>query len=122
MSSSLFDKLRGLKQRTWRRRHPRYRADFPLKATALRDDGYTEILGRSSDIGLGGLGTVLNGEVPAGEVVSLEMRLSPSLHPMAVRAIVRYRRGFTHGFEFLGLSNEHRVAIEDFCAALKRVD
>jgi hypothetical protein len=119
MSSPLLDKVRRLKQKSWRRRHPRYRADFPVKATALREDGYAEIQGRCSDIGQGGIGTVLNGEVPSGEVVSLELHLPSSSKSLAVRAIVRYQKGFVHGLEFLGLSNEQQLAINTFCTGLE---
>jgi hypothetical protein len=51
MSSASLKKILRLKQRGWRRRHQRYRADFPLKATVLRDKGYLEIQGRCGDIG-----------------------------------------------------------------------
>jgi c-di-GMP-binding flagellar brake protein YcgR len=122
MSAPLLDKVRRLKQKSWRRRHPRYRADFPLKATALREDGYAEIQGRCSDIGQGGMGTVLNGEVPPGEVVSLELQLPSSLKSLAVRAIVRYQKGFVHGLEFLGLSDEQQLAINSFCTGLEPSD
>ena len=122
MSAPLLDKARRLKQKSWRRRHPRYRADFPLKATALREDGYAEIQGRCSDIGQGGMGTVLNGEVPPGEVVSLELQLPSSLKSLAIRAIVRYQKGFVHGLEFLGLSDEQQLAINSFCTGLEPSD
>ena len=122
MSSPLLDKVRRLKQKTWRRRHPRYRADFPLKATALREDGYAEIQGRCSDIGQGGMGTILNGEVPPGEVVSIEVQLPSSPKLLAVRAIVRYQKGFVHGLEFLGLSDEQQLAINSFCTGLEPSD
>jgi hypothetical protein len=122
MSTPLLDKVRRLKQKSWRRRHPRYRADFPLKATALGEDGYAEIQGRCSDIGQGGIGTILNGEVPSGEVVSLELHLPSSLKSLAVRAIVRYQKGFVHGLEFLGLSDEQQLAINTFCTGLEPSD
>jgi c-di-GMP-binding flagellar brake protein YcgR len=122
MSSPLLEKVRRLKQKGWRRRHPRYRADFPLKATALRDDGYTEIQGRCSDIGQGGIGAVLNGELPSGEVISLELHLPSSLKSLAIRAIVRYQKGFVHGLEFLGLSDEQQLAINAFCTGLEPSD
>ena len=122
MSTPLLEKVRRLKQKSWRRRHPRYRADFPLKATALRDDGYVEIQGRCSDIGQGGIGAVLNGKVPPGEVVSLELHLPSSLKSLAVRTIVRYQKGFVHGLEFLGLTDEQQMVINTFCTGLEPSD
>ncbi len=124
MSAPLIEKVRQLKQKqkTWRRRFSRHRADFPLKATSLREDGYAEIRGRCGDIGRGGMGTVLTAEVPAGEVVSVEFSLPSSAQSFAVRAIVRYRRGFMHGLEFLGLTPEQESDIAAFCANLETVD
>jgi len=124
MSVPLLEKVRRLKQKqkTWRRRFSRHRADFPLKATSLREDGYTEIRGRCGDIGKGGMGTVLTAEVDAGEVVSLEFSLPASSQSFAVRAIVRYRRGFVHGLEFLGLSSEQESEINAFCTNLEQLN
>jgi len=112
------EKVLQLKQRGWRRRHDRYRADFPLKASVLREEGYIEIQGRCADIGHGGMGTVLTAEVEKGEVLSLEFHLPFSTESFLVRAIVRYRRGFVHGLEFLGLSEEQQATIDAFCDGL----
>jgi c-di-GMP-binding flagellar brake protein YcgR len=122
MSVSLLPKARHFKQKNWRRRHSRHRADFPLKATSLREDGYADIRGRCSDIGTGGMGAVLTAEIPSGEVVSLEFSLPVCSQAFAVRAIVRYRRGFMHGMEFIGLSPEQQSDIHGFCASLEVVD
>jgi TonB family protein len=118
MSSQNLEKILQLKQRGWRRRYERYRADFPLKVTVLRDDGYLEIQGRCGDIGHGGMGAVFTAEVSKGEVVSLEFRFSASGEPLVIRSIVRYRRGFGHGLEFLGLSADQQAAIDAFCEGL----
>lgn len=116
MSGSLLENVQRLKQKGWRRRYPRYRVDFAVKFTALGDDGYAEIHGRCGDIGCGGMGVVLTGEIKPGEVVSIEFALPASLEPMSVRAIIRYQTGSAHGLEFLGLSNEQREAVERYCA------
>jgi hypothetical protein len=118
MSLSYLEKVLQLKQRGWRRRYPRHRADFPVKTTVLREEGYLEIQGRCGDIGHGGMGTVLTAEVAKGEVVSVEFRLPQSPEPFFVRAIVRYRKGFMHGLEFLGLSTDQQAMIDTFCEAL----
>ena len=92
--------------------------DFLLKATVLREVGYVEIAGRCGDIGDGGMGTVLTAQVAKGEVVALEFNLNASRAALIVHAIVRYRKGFVHGLEFLGLSPEQQAAIEAFCQSL----
>lgn len=117
MSSSYLEKNLQAKHRGWQRRHQRFRADFPLKATVLREQGYLDIQGRCGDIARGGMGAVLTEEAAKGEVLTLECQLAPSAEPLIVRAIVRYRKGFVHGLEFLGLTAEQQARIDAFCAA-----
>jgi|HubBroStandDraft_6_1064221.scaffolds.fasta_scaffold92050_2 hypothetical protein len=118
MKSAHQEKVQSSRQRGWHRRFQRHRSDFPVRAVLLREDGYTEILGRCGDIGHGGLGAVLTEEIPKDEVLSLELSLPECDKPIVVRAIVRYRKGFLHGFEFLGLAAEQQSAVDAFCAAL----
>lgn len=119
MSASSVDKVLRAKQKGWRRRYPRYRANFPLTASAFREDGYQVLQGRCSDIGRGGMGVVLTPPAHASEVVSLEFPLPNHPMPLALRAIVRYRKGFSHGVEFLGITSEQQSIIEEFCATLE---
>lgn len=118
MSASSIEKALQAKQRSWKRRYERYRTDFPVKATVLRDSGYQDLEGRCGDIGHGGMGAVFNAECVKGEVISLEFRLPRAAEILSVRSIVRYRRGFLHGLEFLGLTDEQKYQIEDFCSQL----
>ncbi len=122
MSSSFIEKELRAKQRSWRRRHKRYRTDFPVKASLLGEEGYQEIEGRCGDIGHGGMGTVLNTKVAKGEVISLQFCLKNQSEAMVVRAIVRYHRGFVHGLEFLGLTAEQQSIIDAFCSGLAPVE
>jgi hypothetical protein len=118
MSSFSLEKALHAKQQGWKRRHERYRTDFPLKATVLREEGYAELQGRCGDIGRGGIGAVFTAECGKGEVISLEFLLPPGTEPLCLRSIVRYRRGFLHGLEFLGLTEEQRQAIDSYCSTL----
>ncbi len=47
------------------------------------------------------MGAVLAGELPATELVGLEFTLPGHKDPLRMRAAVRFRHGFHHGFEFL---------------------
>jgi len=118
MSTSSLEKALQAKQRGWKRRHERYRTDFPVKATVLRDSGYEGLAGRCGDIGHGGMGVVFNAECVKGEVLSLEFSLPLAAEILSVRSIVRYHRGFLHGLEFLGLTGEQQEAIDAFCNQL----
>ena len=118
MSASSLEKALQAKQRGWKRRYERYRTDFPVNATVLRESGYQDLAGRCGDIGHGGMGAVFNAECVKGEVISLEFRLPNVTEVLNVRSIVRYRKGFLHGLEFLGLTDEQRQEIEAFCSQL----
>jgi PilZ domain len=118
MTSSYPQKPATRKPRDWQRRYQRHRADFPLHASLLRENGYVQLSGRCGDLGHGGMGAVLTAEVAKDEVLSLEISLPGLPAPLLVRAIVRYSKGLLHGFEFLGLSAEQQAAIDDCCATL----
>jgi len=122
MSDVLYETTNKPGHKGWRRRYPRYRTDIPLQAVVLRDDGYVELRGRCSDIGEGGLGAVLTDDLLPGEVVSLQFAVPEQGEPLTVRAIVRYRKGLVHGFEFLGLSSDQRQAVKNLCQGLKPLD
>lgn len=89
----------------WRRhrRFNRYKLDIRVTITRERD-GKEVLHGRCRHLGEGGLGAVLAGELPVGDIVHLEFTLPDHKEPMRMRAAVRHRHGFHHGFEFLTLS------------------
>ena len=74
--------------------------------------------GRSSEIGEDGVGATLTGELEPGEVVSMELSLPMTPFPIKFRALVRYRDGLRHGFEFLTMSPTQREEIRRICEAL----
>jgi hypothetical protein len=51
----------------------------------------------------------------------LEFQLPNRTEASQVRAIVRYRKGFIHGVEFLGLSAEQQGLIDAFCEGLASI-
>lgn len=103
------------------RRVARYRTEFAVIARVLVADEYVTVAGRCFEIGEMGLGAVIARELPAGEMVSLELSL-PQLHQAEpLRAVVRHRMGFLHGFEFVGLVPEQRERIRAYCRTLNPV-
>ena len=100
------------------RRFPRYTIDLRLSISAFRSDGPISMWGRSNELGQDGIGATLTGELEPGEVVSMEMSLPHSSFPIKIRAIVRYRQGLRHGFEFLTLTDEQRKAVCRVCEML----
>ena len=101
------------------RRFPRFPFDARIKARVFRDGDTLEMWGRSLELALDGIGATLTGELTPGEVVTLEVPLPLSPYPAKLRAIVRYRTGLRHGFEFLAINSEDRAAIERTCEMLK---
>jgi hypothetical protein len=57
--------------------------------------------GRTKDLGEGGLGAVIPGDIAIGEFVELEVQLPLSNESLTFQAEVRYRQGFQYGFRFL---------------------
>ncbi len=48
----------------------------------------------------------------------MELSLPLAASPLKFRALVRYRKGLHHGFEFLALSKEQRETIRRVCQML----
>jgi c-di-GMP-binding flagellar brake protein YcgR len=120
MSFSLLSELLTGKRNGQRRRYQRYRADFPLTATAFRETGYLVLQGRCSDVAQGGMGVILNNAVEPGEVLTVDFQLPHSPQAISIRAVVRYRVAFVLGLEFLGPSAEQQSAIRELCGSLEK--
>jgi hypothetical protein len=103
------------------RRVARYRTELPVTVRVLVAEQYVTVGGRCFEIGEMGLGAVIARELPAGEVVSLELSLPQPHQTEPLRAVVRHRMGFLHGFEFVGLVPEQRERIRAYCRTLTPV-
>jgi hypothetical protein len=100
------------------RRFPRYPADIRISVQVFRPTGTVSFWGRSTELGEDGVGGTLTGEVEPGEVVSMELALPATTYPLKLRALVRYRTGLRHGFEFLALNREQKDALHRICEIL----
>jgi TonB family protein len=90
---------------------PRFQVQAPLDVTVLRSGVPDTVPGRSLNVCERGIAAVLAGEVAAGEVVSVEVRLPLAHDPLHARAMVRYHDKLRCGLEFLGLTADQRAAI-----------
>lgn len=104
------------------RRYPRHPADVRMNVQVFRPTGTVSLWGRSSELGEDGIGGTLTGEVQPGEVVSMELAIPLTSATMKVRALVRYRTGLHHGFEFLAISPEQRELLRRACQMLATQD
>ncbi len=100
------------------RRYPRYPMDIRVSAKVFRSDSPVELWGRSIEFGQDGIGVTLTGELETGEVATLELTLPASTTPLKLRALVRYRDGLRHGFEFLARDEIQREVIRRACEVL----
>ncbi len=100
------------------RRFPRHLLDVRLAVHVFRSGTTSALWGRSRELGEDGIGGTLTGELEPGEVVSLELALPLTAYPLKLRALVRYREGLYHGFEFLALRPEQRETIRRVCEML----
>ena len=90
------------------RRFKRYHYDVRMQVSVFREGANIRLWGRTSEVGLDGIGATLTGELMTGEVVSLEFPVSFAPWVMKERAIVRYSDGLRCGFEFLVVTHQQR--------------
>jgi hypothetical protein len=103
-----------------RRRFKRFAADLRVTVKVFRSDRNLNVSmwGRSNEIGEDGIGATMTGELESGEVVWLELAVPLAARPLKLRALVRYRTGLRHGFEFLALTPEQHDTIHRVCEML----
>jgi hypothetical protein len=105
-----------------RRRHPRYRADFRVTVSYLLGNRHHKIEGHCRDLSQAGIGILLAEDLGVGEVVGLNFLFPGSEVLWEVRAVVRYRRGYQYGFEFLALTAEQRTLLGNYLIDKEQVD
>ena len=105
-----------------RRRFPRYRSDFPVAVTRLLESDYKRSEGQCRDLSIAGIGVLLAEELTMGAVLSLAFTLPGLRAGWEVRVVVRHRRGYHYGLEFLSLRSEQSEVLADYLTKLERVD
>lgn len=97
------------------RRYPRYQVDIRISVQVFRKGENIALWGRSNELAEDGVGGTLTGALEPGEVVSMELSLPLAAQPMKLRALVRYRSGLRHGFEFLAVTAQQRDMLRRVC-------
>jgi hypothetical protein len=93
-----------------RRRIPRSHLDRRVRVTAVHQGKTTSVLGRIRDISENGMGAVIPCALSLAEQVTLEFSMENSQED-TVSAIVRHRRGFLYGFDFVAIEPSLREVI-----------
>jgi c-di-GMP-binding flagellar brake protein YcgR len=120
MSSQPGKALKHVSERR-RRRYPRYRSEFPVTLTLFSGQEHQSLQAHCRDLSAAGIGILLAAELTVGEVVALAFSV-PGLESWKVRAVLRHRRGYHYGFEFLSLSDEQNKALTEYLPKLERTD
>ena len=102
-----------------RRAAKRYQTDFRVWVTLPASRGGTRHSGQTVDIGTFGLGICCAVALEVGHRVGLEFTLPGSTQVLQLGAIVRNRRGFHYGLQFLNISPAQQQAIARTCVLLE---
>ncbi len=100
------------------RRFPRFPVEVPVRISARRQHGSASLRGRTCDLGEGGLGAAVDGELAPGEFVRLRVTFPDCSLTLQPSATVRYRKGSVHGFEFVNLSPLQQAEVRSCCRRL----
>jgi c-di-GMP-binding flagellar brake protein YcgR len=103
------------------RRFPRYRSEFPVSLTLFSGGQQHSLEAHCRDLSTAGIGILVAEDLGLGEVVALSFSL-PGRSLWKVRAVLRHRRGYHYGFEFLSLSGEQSKALAEYLPAQSRAD
>ena len=91
------------------RQHARTLRSVPLTVRHLSRRGVRATRGISLDIGEGGLGAIVQGDLHIGDTVAIDLRLWEQ--SLTAVAVVRHSTNVRSGFEFVGLTPEERLQI-----------
>lgn len=111
--------VRSPSLRTNFRQWQRYRLNLPIRLIVARD-GITRILeGRAQDMSQGGLLVFAGVELKTGDGIFVEFTAPYSGEPLRAPGIVRHRRGYNYGIEFLDETLVERDQTERFRKVLR---
>jgi hypothetical protein len=97
---------------TTMRRWPRLKIRVPVTVIVRRPNKTVYVDGRGTDLNEGGIAVFAGAELGIGE--EIEISFTPPYHgePMIARTIVRNRRGYTYGMEFVIGSEEDSARVD----------
>ncbi len=105
-----------------KRKFPRVKLDVRLRATVRKGGNRVPVQGRGSNLSEGGLAAFLPVELGIGDFIELDVILPYATQPMKLRAVVRNRRSFTYGMEFVDTTAAQKSVIARACGALGLIE
>jgi len=103
------------------RRWMRHKMDVRVKIVTKRNGVATATYGQGTDISEGGMSAYISMEIGVGKTLEMELTLPYSQQPLKINAVIRNRRGFCYGMEFVNLAAPEREQILRTCKALSLV-
>jgi len=101
------------------RRWQRYRLNLPIRLI-FTHDGTTKIMsGRGNDMSEGGVLVFAGMELKTGDEVSIEFTPPFASGPVRARGVVRHRRGYNYGVEFMMETDADKELTEKFRGLLR---
>ena len=106
---------------TEKRRWPRYHIDVPVKAMVRCEGTPKMVHGMANNLSLGGMAALLPVELAIGEWLEVLVTLPFCSQPVKVRTVVRNRRNYVYGLEFVNITASPQAGIERACYSLAMV-
>jgi hypothetical protein len=106
-------------QRTAFRRWQRYRLNLPIRLIVSRDATTRITNGRAADISQGGVLVFAGIELKNGSEVFVEFTEPYSGEAIRARGLVRHRRGYNYGVEFVTETTGDQEQADKFRALLR---
>lgn len=90
--------------------------------TLLAGSERHDLEGHCRDLSEAGIGILIAADLTMSEVVSLRFSLPTQTESWVLRAVLRYRRGYHYGFEFLSIAPAQIEILKGYLTTLKRAD
>jgi hypothetical protein len=107
------------KERAVFRRWQRYRLNLPIRLIFTHDGTTKYMSGRGNDMSEGGVLVFAGMELKTGDEVTIEFTPPFAEGPVRARGMVRHRRGYNYGVEFLIDSDADKDQTEKFRSLLR---
>ncbi len=111
--------MKPAQERAIFRRWQRYRLNLPIRLIVARDENTRISEARANDISDGGMLVFAGIELRADDKVFVEFTPPYSSGPVRAPGVIRHRRGYYYGVEFLGASPEDKEQTDRFRNLLK---
>jgi len=111
--------IRSSQEREVFRRWQRYRLNIPIRLIYTHEGTSKIVSGRGNDMSEGGVLVFAGLELKAGDSVAIEFTPPFSAGPVRAKGIVRHRRGYNYGVEFVQETDSDKELTERFRGLLR---